>query len=326
MEYKKPNIDLHCHLDGSLQVHFVQGILQEIDGVTWAQEAVLSQMEAPGDCPDLTAYLRCFDLPVSCMQTVEHITQGSCAFVHSLVADDVAYAEVRFSPVLFTQGGLRERDALEAVLSGLAQGSRETGIFTNTIVCGLRHFGEGVNEASFRLARDYLCQGVCAVDLAGDESSLPNSRFASLFALAKSLDLPFTIHAGECGDAQSVADAIAFGAGRIGHGIAMAGHPDLQALCKAKGIGVEMCPTSNLQTKAVQVIEAYPLQEFLKAGVPVSVNTDNRTVSNTTLHQEFGLLQSHCFITPEQEDILRKNAIQTAFASEDVKQALWKKL
>lgn len=323
---KQTNIDLHCHLDGSLQVHFVQKVLQETRGEQFSQEQILQKMQAPADCSDLTTYLQCFDLPVACMQTVENIIEGSQSFVHSLVADDVMYAEVRFSPVLFMQGGLSERDALEAVLQGLAQGSMETGILTNTIVCGLRHFEEGVNEASFRLAREYLGHGICAVDLAGDESGLPNYHFANLFALAKDLDLPFTIHAGECGDVQSVVDAIAFGARRIGHGIAMAGHPDVQTHCKACGIGVELCPTSNFQTKAVKDAKDYPLEEFLKADMLVSINTDNRTVSNTTLKQEFALLQSLDLLTLERELTLRQNAIVTSFASEAVKHQLWKKL
>lgn len=130
------HIDLHCHLDGSLQIAFVQQVLQEIQGKPWTQADILKQMQVPADCTDLTRYLGCFHLPVACMQTKHHIVEGSRAFVQSLVADDVAYAEARFSPVLFANEDLGQREALEAVLSGLAQGAQETGIVVNAIICG----------------------------------------------------------------------------------------------------------------------------------------------------------------------------------------------
>ena len=134
-----------------------------------------------------------------------------------------------------------------------------------------------------RTAREYLGNGVCAADLAGAEAIYPMSEFMELFGQAKKLGMPFTIHAGECGNVQNILDSVEAGALRIGHGIAMRGNSEVQKMIREKGIGVEMCPISNLQTKAVESESQYPLREFLDNGIKVTINTDNRTVSNTTM-------------------------------------------
>lgn len=317
-----PKIDLHCHLDGSLDAEFIHNIVNEAKPTSI--EAVRQRLQVPADCASLAEYLTCFDLPIDCMNTIEHIRQGAYTFVKSLAAEHVIYAEVRFSPALFTNSRLTERQALEATLSGLRKGQQELGITVNTIVCAMRHFDLARNSASFRIARDYKDYGVCGLDLAGNEAAFPTGDFAQLFALANGLELPFTIHAGECKSAQSVKDAIDFGAKRIGHGIAMAGNIDLQALCVAKGIGIEMCPISNYQTKAVEQGAPYPLQEFLQAGLCATVNTDNRTVSNTSLTNEFIFLKEICGFSDIQK--VTNNAIACAFASDAVKHTLWKQV
>lgn len=319
-----PKIDLHCHLDGSLQPRFVAQVLAQTQGITLDEKELAQRLQVPDPCQSLTQYLKCFDLPIVCMQTPAQIRQGAYEFVASLQADHVRYIEVRFSPALFINPELTERQALEATLAGLKQGQEAFGIYVNTIVCGMRHFDFARNAQSFRLAKEYAEVGVCGLDLAGDESGFATASFAQLFALARTLQLPFTIHAGECGSSQSVADAISFGAGRIGHGIAMAQRPDLQALCVEKAVGVELCPISNYQTKAVQPGTAYPLDAFLQADMCATVNTDNRTVSNTTLTKEFLFLQDCCDFTVEDAKKVTLNAITCAFASEDVKHQLWK--
>lgn len=319
-----PKIDLHCHLDGSLDIGFVHGIVHPTTGET--MEQVQEKLQVPADCGSLADYLKCFDLPVACMQTPERIVRGAYAFVKSLADEHTAYAEVRFSPALFANPDLSQRQALESTLEGLHRGQEAFGIPVNTIVCALRHFSYEQNATTFHIARDYAEYGVCGLDLAGNEAAFPTADFAQLFAEAKALGLPFTIHAGECKSAQSIQDAVEFGAKRIGHGIAMAGNLPLQAQCVKNRIGVELCPLSNYQTKAVTAGEPYPLQEFLQAGLLATVNTDNRTVSNTSLTKEFAFLQERFGFT--DEDILKvtNNAIECAFANDDVKHSLWKQV
>lgn len=319
-----PKIDLHCHLDGSLDVGFVHGIVNQT--VPQTREAVARQLQVPMDCDSLADYLKCFDLPCACMQTGEHIERGAYAFVQSLAQEGVDYAEARFAPVLFANPDLTERQALEHTLAGLGRGQEAFGVTVNTIVCALRHFDAVQNETTFRMARDYKDAGVCALDLAGNEAAFPTRDFAAVFKVARELEMPFTIHAGECGSAQSIQEAIDLGAKRIGHGIAMAGNLHLQAQCRDKAIGIEMCPISNYQTKAVTPGAPYPLGEFLQAGLLATVNTDNRTVSNTSLTKEFAFLEENHGFTLEHRKQVTQNAITCAFATDEVKQTLWKKL
>lgn len=164
-----------------------------------------------------------------------------------------------------------------------------------------------------RTAREYLGNGVCAADLAGAEAIYPMSEFMKLFGQAKKLGMPFTIHAGECGNVQNILDSVEAGALRIGHGIAMRGNSEVQKMIREKGIGVEMCPISNLQTKAVESESQYPLREFLDNGIKVTINTDNRTVSNTTMTKELQFIQEHYRITDEEIRLMMRNAVDTAF-------------
>ena len=147
-----------------------------------------------------------------------------------------------------------------------------------------------------------------------------------LFTKVGKLGIPFTLHAGECGNPQNIIDSVQVGAKRIGHGIAMRGHKGLQRELAARNIGIEMCPISNLQTKAVNITAEYPLREFLDAGLKVSINTDNRTVSNTTLTKELDFIQRTYGIQDEEILLLMKNAADTAFASDEVKAELYRKL
>jgi adenosine deaminase len=175
------------------------------------------------------------------------------------------------------------------------------------------------------VSREFLGAGVCAVDLAGDETSFPMQNFKDLFAEAKKLGLPFTIHAGECGSVENVELAVAYGAKRIGHGIALRGHADAIDTCVRGKIGIEMCPISNLQTKA-STLRDYPMRAFSDAGLCVTVNTDNRTVSNTTLTRELEHIQTQYGFSDEELYTFEKNAAEAAFADDSVKADLLRKL
>lgn len=320
-----PKVDLHCHLDGSLNIAFVENALVQL-----GESALLPQLtqllQAPPHCTSLAQYLECFDLPIRCMQTAAQVQEAAYSFAQGLLTDNICYIEVRFSPALLENSSMTQRQALESVLAGLAVAEKDFGITSRVILCAMRHHSNEQNLATYHLAREYLGYGLCGVDLAGDEAVYPNHGFAELFTTAKRLGLPYTIHAGECGSTQSIQDAIAMGASRIGHGIAMRGNDALQQLCAQKRVGVELCPTSNLQTKAVASMEDYPFQEFVSNGVLVTVNTDNRTVSDTTIGREFALLTEKYALTNEQINQLTENAIFCSFAEDNVKDRLLKLL
>lgn len=317
-EKSLPKLDLHCHLDGSLS----KSCIEELRGRTVSEK----ELQVGKECRSLAEYLEKFDLPLTCLQDEQGLKKAGYDFIKGVSKEKLNYVEVRFAPLLSYRQGLQTGQIIEAVLAGLEQGRKEFGVDYGVIVCAMRHHEPEKSLAMIKTAREYLGYGVCAADLAGNEAVYPMSQFTELFLKAKEMEMPFTIHAGECGDAKNIKDAVLCGAKRIGHGIAMKGCPEIMELCRERRIGIEMCPISNLQTKAVADQQEYPLRLFLEKGLLVTVNTDNRTVSNTTVQKEFEFIKENYGMS--EDDILQmtKNAIETAFATEDVKHKLWKML
>ncbi len=316
-----PKIELHCHLDGSLKPELVQRLLA-LRGETYSIEELKQRMEAPMDCPDLAEYLTRFDLPLRCLQTKEELAAASYGLAEDAAVEQVRYLEVRFAPSFSTQEGLSVREILESVESGLRRAREETGIRTGILVCGMRNLPMEENLAMLREARELFGAGVAGCDLAGDEKAYPTREYRTFFREAKRLGMPFTIHSGECGSIENVKEAIELGAKRLGHGIAMAKDTESMRLCRERRIGVELCPTSNLQTKAVSGMEDYPFGIFRKNGVPVSVNTDNRTVSAVSLTGEFQLLCGVYGLGREELGRIYRDSVEMSFADEENKNAL----
>lgn len=318
-----PKVELHCHLDGSLSREYME---RQIGRPIRPEEVRVSE-----DCRDLAEYLAKFRLPLASIQSERGLREAGYDFIKYSAADHIIYTEPRFAPLSSAGSGLSAGEIIGAVLEGLEQGKREFGVEYQVIVCAMRHQSFEENLDMFRAAASFLGRGVGGADLAGDEASWPMAGFRDLFEEVGRLGLPFTIHAGECGSVQNVADAIAAGASRIGHGIAMgtgAGTPDRslrmeqQRLCRERRIGIELCPTSNLQTRAVRHPSEYPLREFLDAGLLATISTDNRTVSGTTLSRELFLAQRDYGATDRELLAMEKNAVEVSFAKEDVKKRL----
>ena len=318
-------IELHCHLDGSLNVDFVDTMLRK-QGMNIERKELEEKLKVKPDCTSLTEYLEKFDLPLQCLQTKEALEQAAYELVMDTAKDDVAYIEVRFAPMLSTEKGLTCTEVIDSVVHGLKKGERESGTYAYAIVCAMRHHSLEQNLEMLKATKPFVGKGVCALDLAGDESAFPTSLFRELFLQAKEWQIPFTIHSGECGSVDNIREAIALGAKRLGHGIALEKSLELRQLCKEKGIGIEMCPTSNLQTKAVKGLDGYPLKQFLEEDLLVSVHTDNRTVSGTTMEQEEKLVKERLQISEEMWLQCTRNAIQTAFASDEIKEELMRRM
>ena len=308
-------VELHCHLDGSLNLDFVDEMLRK-QGIVYERKELESKLKVGPLCNSLAEYLEKFELPLLCLQTREGLERASYELVRDAAKEGVKYIEVRFAPMLHTDKGLTCGESIASVVEGLQRAEKEFGVIASAIVCAMRHHSLEQNMKMLCEARPFMGRGVCALDLAGDESAYPTHLFRELFLQATEWAIPFTIHSGECGSVENIRTAIELGAKRLGHGIALEKSPELRKLCKEKGIGIEMCPTSNLQTKAVPSFEDYPLHLFLQEGLLVSLHTDNRTVSDTTLERE----QSYF-----DEEVLRQctmNAIETAFTSEEIKEEL----
>lgn len=313
-----PKVELHCHLDGSLSREFIERRL--------GREVRPEELSVADDCESLAEYLEKFSLPGMCLTDEEGLEEAAYDVLKNMSQENVCYAEIRFAPLLHESESLKCDKVIEAVLRGMERGKKAFGVEYGVITCAMRHHGEEENLRMLKTARTYLGQGVCAADLAGAEASFPMSEFMNLFGEVKKMGMPFTLHAGECGSVKNIIDSVDAGAGRIGHGIAMRGNVELQKELAAKGIGIEMCPISNLQTKAVTSTADYPIREFLDAGLRVTVNTDNRTVSNTSMTKELEFVQKTYGIRDEEVLLLMKNAVDAAFTDDAVKERLYRKL
>lgn len=317
-----PKLDLHCHIDGSFSTDFVRSVLKP----DMTDDMLRAHLQAPPDCASLTEYLTCFDLPIQCMQTAEDITNGILDILKNCIDENVKYIELRFAPTCSVNTHMRYADVYEAAIRGCRLGKEMYGIFSNIIICAMRHHTPEDNFAMLHAAADYIGHGICAMDLAGDENMHGNLEFAELFAEAHRLCIPFTIHAGECGSAENVRLAVEYGARRIGHGIALIQDEAFARLCRKNKVGLELCPTSNYQTRAVTDSMMYPLRSFLDWGLAATVNTDNRTVSNTDLIKEYSLVCDRFGICEEDLITMYKNSVEISFADDAIKHQLLKLL
>ncbi|MDO4626508.1 MAG: adenosine deaminase [Pasteurellaceae bacterium] len=323
-------IDLHLHLDGSLSPEWMieWAEKQQIKLPTTQVDQLWQYISVPQDCSSLNDYLRCFDLPISLLQTPEALTSAVKDLLIRLDKQGLVYAEIRFAPQFHTQQKMSQQDAIEAALLGLQQGLSATRLFNaKLILCCMRgEDNQAENLTTVELTPQYLAQGVAGLDLAGAEALYATENFAPIFNQAKKLNVPFTLHAGEAAGAESVQNALKFEPNRIGHGIRSYESKEVMAQLASKRIPLEMCPCSNLQTKTIRHLQDYPLRHYLQHQIVATINTDNMTVSNTKLAQEFQLLESDYQLTQAEAQQLLRNAIEAAFLTKVEKIALRKQI
>ena len=317
-------IDLHLHLDGSLSVKTVKELaaLQNIE-IPEDEAELLKLLRINDDCKDLTEYLEKFAFPGKLLQTKEAIAISVYNLQEELKEQGLIHAEIRFAPQLHTLQGLSQREVIEAAIDGL----NRSDFSAELILCCMR--GNDNHEANLetvKLAKDYIGKGACCIDIAGAEALFPTENFEDLFALARELEIPFTIHAGEADGPKSVYKALEYGTKRLGHGVRSLEDPALIEKIVAEGITLELCPTSNLHTCMFPTMEEYPLRKLMEAGVKVTINTDNMTVSNINLAKEFGKLIAAFDLTDEEIKGFAKNSVAACFASEETKKVLLEKI
>ena len=322
-------IDLHLHLDGSLTPEDIL-TLADMTGVLLPcnnAEALRPALQAEPDCKSLAEYLEKFDLPLQVLQTEQAISYAVYALIRRLAGDGLLYSEIRFAPQLHQGRNLTQHQVVAAAVEGLEKGIAEFKLPAQLILCCMRMAdNRSQNEETVRVAKDFLGKGVCALDLAGAEAAFPTKQFAYIFELAHQLKVPFIIHAGEAAGPDSVWQALEFGALRIGHGIRSIEDSALVTELADKKIPLETCFTSNLQTKAVNNAEGYPLGSFLEQGVIVTVNTDNMTVSGTDLITEYRLLQKAFGVSKNALQQIACNGADAAFLPKKEKEELKKQI
>ena len=313
-------IDLHLHLDGSIHPEDMFR-LAEMSGAALPaerEEEIRKMLMVEPGCRNLGEYLEKFDLPLQVLQTEGSMEFAVYRLLEKLHGQGLCHAEIRFAPQLHLEKGLTQETAVEAAVSGLAQGIREFGISAGLILCCMRGAGNGAeNTETVAAAERFLGKGVCAVDLAGNEAAYPTEMFSDVFGRAQERHVPVVIHAGEAAGAESVRKALESGALRIGHGIRAMEDSGLMELLRDRKIYLEMCYSSNLQTRAVDSPEDYPLPEFMEKGLYVTVNTDNMTVSDTNLKKEYLLLKKQFALTDDALKQLALNAAEGAFVTEE---------
>ena len=318
-------IDLHLHFDGSLLARTVLELAKE-QGIALPSEEpdeLKLFLAAPADCGSLNEYLEKFDLPLLVLQTREAIRKGMYTLVSSLKEQGMLYAEIRFAPQLHTKKGLTQEQVVKAALQGLQEAAAGSFFKAKLILCCMRGAdNREENLLTVRTAAAFLGRGVAALDLAGAEALYPTADYGEVFALAKELSVPFTIHAGEADGPESIRAALRMGASRIGHGVRAGEDPELLEELKERQIPLEMCPSSNVQTKAVPSLSEHPVLSYLRRGLLVTVNTDNMTVSDTTIEREFRLLKEKLGMTPEERRQLLLNAADAAFLTAEERRRL----
>ena len=319
-----PKIELHCHLDASVRVSTVGELGRKI-GLS-LPVPLEPALVAPECCIDLADYLVRIDLALEVMQHREHLVRISREIVEDLAADGTIYGEIRFAPQLHLRNGMTMQEVLNAVDEGLKQGERQTGMKTGLIVCCLRHES---GERSLEIAKLAVNNRdkVCALDLAGDEARYIGAPHAEAFALAKREGLRRTVHAGEAAGAESIREAIdLLGAERIGHGVRIEESSELQERAKAARLPLEMCPLSNVQTRAANSLPEHPIDRLFRKGLHVTVNTDCRTVSLTTLTKEFERLENTFQWGAAEFHQCQRNSAEAAFVSDEVRADLLRRL
>jgi len=315
----KGYIDLHFHLDGSLDIDTVRKLM-EINNINeqLTDEEIKLKTKVSKDCKDLNEYLSKFSFPISLLQTKEAITEAFYLVKERLKKEGLIYAEIRFSPAFFTQKSLSQEDVIKAAIKG----AKKSDFKAKIILCLMRNLNYETNLETVLLAKKYLGDTVVALDLAGAEGLYPTARFESLFKKARELNIPFTIHAGEADRASSVKAALNFGAKRIGHGVNSFTDKYCLNFVQEHNITYEVCPTSNLNTKVINSVKDYPLRELINNKINVTINTDNTSVSNTNIKEEYELINDAFDLTNEEFKYLIKNSIKSAFLSTNEKEEL----
>jgi len=323
--FNLPKIDLHCHLDGSVRPETILDLAREqnISLPSNDIEEIRTLMIAPETCPNLGEYLQRFDLPLSVMQTAEGIERISFEVFEDAAKENVKYLEVRFGPMLHLEQGLTLEQVFDSVVAGMKRAEAMYDIKGNYILSILRHMPKDRIKEVLDTAAKYLNNGIVAFDLAGGEAPGFCAEFVPYAQYAIEKGYRVTIHAGEQGVGQNVFDAVSLlGAERVGHGIHITGHEDAYKLVKTQNIALETCPSSNVQTKAVESIASHPVKAFYQDGIQITINTDNRTVSNTTMTDEVRKVMEEFNLSREDYFNIYKISIEHAFASDAVKQHL----
>ncbi len=322
--HRLPKLDLHCHLDGSLRVETVLDLAQERKvPLPTTDKDKLRGMLVQDKAANLVEYLKAFDITLSVMQDYESLYRVAYELMEDAAEENLVYLEVRYSPMLHAQRGMRLNHVVEAVLDGLRAGERDFGVKFGLILCGMRG-----SDPKYTLQMAELCvmfkyQGVVGFDLAGAVAGNPAERHKDAFNLILQNNVNITIHAGEAYGPESIRQALhQCGAHRLGHAVRLKEDGDLLNYCCDHRIPLEINLKSNLQTGAINDLTMHPLRMYYDYGLRCCICTDNRLISNTTVTDELMIAHKELGFNLEEIKDLIVYGLKSAFIRHKEKVAL----
>ena len=322
---KLPKAELHCHLDGSLRIETILKLASD-QGIKLPSnnKAILeSILMVKGDGRSLEEYLKKFDIILPILQVPDALTIASYELAMDSWKDGVRYLEVRYCPELHTKNGMTLSDTIEAVKLGLKQAKEKCGIITGIIICSLRNMPLPRSLELSELAVKYRNKGVVGFDLAGIEENFPAKKHKEAFYLILNNNINTTIHAGEAFGPQSIHQAIHIcGAHRIGHGTRVYEDLNLLNYINNHRIPLEICLTSNLHTKSVSSISKHPFKHYINEKLRVTLNTDNRLISNTSLSNEYEIAINNFNLNESEIRTIIINGFKSTFQSHNERRKL----
>lgn len=320
-----PKTELHCHLDGSLRIDTILD-LAEKDKVAVPSrdpEKLRKLLTVTEKNISLPEYIKKFDLTLKFLQTPESLTRTAFELAEDCTKENVLYLEVRYSPILHTHRGMTPMETVDAVIKGLKQAEEEFKIKTGVIICGIRSISPEVSYQLAELAVAFKNRGVVGFDLAGVEENFPAKDHKEAFYLILDNNINTTLHAGEDYGPESIHQAVHYcGAHRIGHGVRLKEDGDLLNYINDHRIAMEICMTSNIHTGSVKSYEKHPFKFYYDYGLRVTLNTDNRLISNTTLTKEYLLAYRYFNLTIADFKEIIINGFKSAFLPHRVRTEL----
>ena len=332
-KYSFPKIDLHLHLDGSMLPKSAWEMAAE-RGIALPAETLEDFRHfivVTADCRSVNEYLKRFKMPLQILQDRASLERTAYELVCLLAGQGLRYAEIRFAPQLHLRGELTQRDAVEAVLTGVKRGMAECpsidiGVLLCAMCIGEYWLNMDANLQTVREAARALSEGVVGIDLAGAEGLTPLSGFAPVFDLARELGVPFTCHAGDSQGPETVLAALNFGTKRIGHGHHIFEDRALCARAIRDGVTLEVCPTSNIQCSTRPSYEAHPLKRLIDMGVSCTINTDNMILSDIDLDKEYDRCIGSMGLTIQDVIRCNINSVRASFMAPEKKLVLIEEL
>lgn len=320
-----PKTELHCHLDGSVRPETILDIAlkENIEVPTTDINEFEKYVKVTDKCNCLKEYLDKFELATKVMQKSEYLYRITSELIEDMSKNNVRYIEIRFAPLKHIEGGMTPEQVIDAVLQATKDGRKKYGVISNLILCAMRHESSEESKKLVEISKKYIGKGVVAVDLAGNEQDFPPEIHKEAFDMAKESGLHCTIHAGETGIQENIIKSIEIlHAERIGHGVDAFKDKKIVEYLKQKRIPLEVCITSNVNTKAVASYETHPVKEYLDKGLIITVNTDNTTVSGISIIDEFEYMIKFQGFNLDDIKKVVKNGIESSFASEEDKNIL----